>query len=387
MGETVNQYRIQFAIAGTEIPVNLSSFQELSIIENISCKLPTLKFVYSDPLNALVRYPLTDGTKIDIVLHSNNPNDPEPPIQYSFRAVGAKYVPQGKRIFVRCAGVFDRMEYLRKIQKMPEQGNSSDAIKSVLGKNGFGKFDIDSTKDKMWWRPSGQMQFVAGFIKHMAQHGYVDQKSIMSHGVSLDGTFHYKNVAELAKSNGGRIITEVDRVNADNGDIPLMEWEVTSLGGVSNMFSGYGSKIVQEKLDGNADKITDMIMPLLSGALNMDSGLKSIIGSVVNTYLPTNIGNHHDKMYNAQDQNHRGLFQLQSTQVKCTSNQATGVKVYDKIVFRPHLPTTNELFDMVCGSYIVTSKTKYFKRGFYRELYSLSGSGLGNQQGQVGYSS
>jgi hypothetical protein len=374
------------AIGGVEIPVSLSSFQEISMIENVSVKVPTLKFVYSDPINALVKYPLVDGTKIDIVLHSDNPNDPEPPIQYTFRASGAAYEPQGNRIFVRCTGVFDRMEYLRKMQKMPEQGNSSDAIKSVLSKNGFGKFDIDSTKDKMWWRPTGQMQFVSGFVKHIAGHGYVDSKSVMSHGVSLDGTFHYKNVAELAKSNGGRTITEVERVDASNGDIPLLEWKVKSLGGVTNMFSGYGSNIVQEKLDGSAEKISEMAMPLMGGALNMDSSLKGLIGSVVNIYAPTDIGNTHKMMINAQDQNHRGLFQLQSTQITCTSNQASGLKIYDKVIFKPHLPITNEMFDLVVGSYIVTSKTKYFKRGFYRELYTLSGSGLGNENSQVGYS-
>lgn len=386
MAELINQAKVQMAVDGVEVPVSLSSFSEINICENISCKLPTLKFVYSDVTNALVKYPLTDGTKIDIVLHSNNPNDPEQPIKYTFRAAGAEYVPQGKRIIVRCAGIFDRMEYLRKIQKMPEEGNASDAIKAVASKAGFGKFDIDSTKDKMWWRPTGQMQFISGFIKHIAQHGYVDNKSVMSHGVSLDGTLHYKNVAQLAKSNGGRVITEIDRVDLDNGDIPLLEWKIKSLGGVSNMFSGYGSKVVQEKLDGSANKITDMIMPLLGGALNMDSALKGIIGQVANLYVPTNIGNSHEKMIEAQEQNHRGLFQLQSTQVQCTSNMATGLKIYDKVIFRPHLPLTNEVFEMVTGSYIVTSKTKCFKKGFYRELYSLSGSGLGNQQGQVGYS-
>ena len=386
MGAVKNQYRLEMAIGGQEIPVSLSSFSEFSVVENVSVKLPTLKFVYSDPTNLLVKYPLIDGTKIDVVIHSENPNDPEPPVQYTFRAQGAEYTPQGKRIFVRCAGIFDRMEYLRKIQKMPEKGNASDAIKSILGKNGFAKFDIDSTKDMMWWRPTGQMQPVGSFIKHIAQHGFVDNKSVMSHGVSLDGTFHYKNVAELAKSNGGRTIIPYDRVNAGNGDIPLLEWKVKSLSGVSNMFSGYGTKIVQEKLSGSAEKITDMIMPLLGGALNMDSALKSLVGQVANIYAPTDIGNSHKMMLQAQDQNHRGLFQLQSTQATCTSDQATGLKIYDKVMFKPYNPITNELFELVSGSYIVTSKTKCFIRGHYRELYSLSGSGLGNTSSQVGYS-
>lgn len=345
-----------------------------------------LQFVYSDPNNALVRSPLIDDTKIDIVLHSANYADPEPPILFEFRAKGAEYTPMGNRLLVRCAGIFDRMNYLRGIQKMPVQGNSSDGIREVASKAGFGKFNVDSTNDKMWWRPEGQMQFINSFVRHMANHGRQGDQSVMSLGVSDDGTLHYKDVAKLSKQSAGRTITSIDRVNAGNGDIPLIEWVVKSMGGVTNLYSGYGSKIVQEKLDGKADLINGVLVPLLGGALNMNADVAKAVGDISNIYKPTNIGNHYDKFYNAFEQNQRGLQQLQSTQVQCSTNQATGLKIYDVINFQPHLPTTNELFDIVSGSYIVTSKTRHFVGArYYREKFTLCRSGFSNSPGQVGY--
>lgn len=386
MSELHQQHLVLFAVGGKELPVSLSSFQNLSVVENVSTKLPALEFTYSDPNNALIDNPLVDDTKIDIVLHSANYSDPEQPLLFQFRAKGAAYQPHGNRIFVRCAGIFDRMDFLRGIQKMPVEGPSSEGIKKIGSQTGFGKFDIDSTNDKMWWRPEGQMQFKSEFARHMAKHGRASDQSVMSMGVSDDGTLHYKDVAKLSKQSASRRITEVDRVNASNGDIPLIQWNVKSLGGVTNLYSGYGSKIVQEKLDGNADIIDKVAVPLLGGALNMDSGLSKAIGEVSNIYKPTNVGNHYDKFYHAAEQNQRGLAQLQSTIVECTTNQATGVKIYDIIEFRPHLPTTNTLFDLVVGPYIVTSKTRYFVGArYYREKFTLCRAGMGNLKTQVGY--
>jgi len=387
MSEVQHQHLVQMSVSGKEVPVSLSSFQSLAIVENISTKLPAIEFAYSDASNALVDNLLVDDVKMGFVLHSANYNDPEQPLEFIFRAKGAKYVPVGNRTLVTCSGIFDRMEYLRKIQKMPVEGNSSDSAKKIAQQNGFGKFDIDSTNDKQWWRPKGQMQFVESFVRHLVTHGRADEKSVLSLGVSDDGTFHFKNVAKLAEKKGGRRITEVERVNRDNGDIPLLAWQIKSLGGLINTMSGYGSNVVQEKLTGVADIISKVNIPILGGALNMSSAVQGAVQEVVKIYAPTDLGNTHKKFYEAKEQNVRGLQQLQSCSVEFMTNMATGLKIYDVVDFQPHLTTNNELFSAIAGSYIISSKTRYFNKSIYREKFTLVRSGFGAQKGQVGFQS
>lgn len=383
----LEQNLVSFAVEGTEIPVSLSSFKSLSIVENVSQKLPTLSFIYSDPANHLIQNPLVDGAKISVVLHSNVPSDPEQPIQFDFRAMGAEYTPAGNRFTVRCSGIFDKMQYMRKIQKMPIQGTSNEAIKKAASEVGFGKFSMpDSGSDKMWWRPKNQMHYASDFINTIAMHGYSGKKSIMSLGVSDDGTMHYKDIAKLAEGNASRIVTEYDRVNMANGDVPLLAWTVKSMGGATNMLTGYGSEVKQETLTGSAETISDIVMPLFGGSLNMSSSLKDMVGEVSKVFVPTNLGNHHDKYYQAKEQNVRGQQQLQSTKIEFMTNQATGLKIYDVITFKPHNPITNKPLEIFTGNYIITSKTRYFKGAeVYREKFSLCSSGGFNAKGQIGY--
>lgn len=388
MSGIFEQHLISFAVEGREIPVSLSSFRNLSIISNVSQSLPTLQFTYNDPANHLINNPLVDAAKVAIVLHSNVASDPEQPLEFTFRTTGAEYQPSGNRWIVRSAGVFDKMQYLNKIQKMPVNGNSGDALRQVAQGGGFSKFNIPQAgSDKMWWRPKNQMQKIANFASMIATHGRIDDKSVMSIGVGDSGTFHYRNIAKLAESGGGRTVTEFDRYNPSRGDIPLLAWSVKSMGGATNMLTGYGSQVIQEKLTGSADVISSVLTPMLGGALNMSSAAQKGIGDVSRIFAGTSIGNHHDNYYQAKEQNVRGQQQLQSTRIEFMTNMASGLDIYDKVDFKPHNPITNDPMELFSGSYIVTSKTRYFEGArYYREKYTICSNNFGGSEGQVGYS-
>ncbi len=373
------QHLLRLTVDGQDIPINLTSFIELSICSNIATILPTFKFVYRDYGNFLhTKSTLREGSMVGIVMHSAVFSDPEQPNEMVFRVMSTKIQLDGNTLRYTAVGVLDHIDYLRGISNLPETGTSSSVIAKIASSVKL-KPIVDSTSDDMIWRPA--KDFIASFIGQVSSHGYAGASSIMSHAVTDQSELLYKDVGALAKSKGGRSVKAISFANAKSGDIPYLTWEAKSVGGFSNYYYGYGVKIVQELLDGKANLIDSINVPMMGQALNLASDIMSAIGGVRNEYMPADATNQHKKYYEAENQNKRGAA-LFSNVCTFTTHQATALTLYDLVNFYPSLPTSNEISEMLAGRYIVTAKTRYLQQDTYIEKLEISNQGYGGKPGQ-----
>jgi hypothetical protein len=376
------RHLLGLAIDGQDIPMSLSDIMELVIVENVSKRLPAFRLQYKDRTAFLHdNAPISDGSKMGIIMHSGNMNDPESPQDMTFRIMGCEATPAGDAINYRIAGTLDNMKYLRGIAKMPYNDTSNGALKKIAGEVGL-KFEGDSTNDKMPWLPRNQTQFFCDFASFIRVHGRNDSKSAMSIGVTDDGRLLYKDLNRTITKSGGRTIRAAALAQVNKGDIPYVHWEVKNINGFANLMHGQGSQILQEQQSGEAD-LFSLIESLFSGgSLNVSKALGTLLGGeVLKEYVPYDAKNTHDKFYQAKNQNIRGT-QLFSNIVEVLTTQATGLHIYDTVQFEPTLPQTNKTATLYAGSYLVSARTRYIDKKNYFEKIRLQSNtgGSGNNK-------
>lgn len=192
----------------------------------------------------------------------------------------------------------------------------------------------------------------------------------------------YKDLEKLAKSGADVTVVTGDPSRASGNTIVAIGYEILDMSGMYNFLYNYGSKLVQEKMEGSAESFEKFATTMFSNFMSIDKGMKDAVGGLVRSeYLPPDFGNTHKKFHQAEYQNKkgRGLF---SNRVEFTTTQATGLKIYDKFDFRPVLPTNNKISDLWSGNYIVQSKTKFLGTGtqYYEKIRGVS-QGYGSNFG------
>jgi hypothetical protein len=376
--QIADQVTIGFNINGTEIPIQMGSFSELSVCENIQTKLPTMEFQISDPSTLLHDVVgLGDGSIVTITLHSDYGFDNGPPQSVPYLVMGTKMEIPGAKLLYTCNGVYNAPIYLGGMPTKAYTGTSSSVISTLASEAGLGVKSTDQTNDSQNWLPSRENY--SDFIHNIADHGYVDANSIMSLGVNDSGQIIYKNLTTLATAPPSRVIMSGDPTMISEGIIPCTGYEVTNLAGLGNFMYNYGTKLVQEKLTGLAQTFSQYTATMFSNFLNMSSAVKGLIGGAVRSeYLPHDMGNQHDKYFDAEYQNRRGR-QLFTTTVKVYTANSSGLDLYDVVTFIPILPVggdgAGEISASLTGNYIVTAKTKFISGLKYAECLELMAQG------------
>lgn len=370
------RHLLGLSVDGQDIPMTMSDIMELTIVENVSKRLPAFRLQYKDRSGFLHdTAPISDGSKMGIIMHSGNMDDPESPQDMTFRIMGCEAVPSGNAIDYRIAGTLDSMKYLRGIAKMPYNDTSKGALSKIAKEVGL-KFDGDSTNDKMPWLPRNQTQFFCDMASFIRVHGRASAKSAMSLGVTDDGRLMYKDLNKAVTQNGKRTIRPPNIANLNNGDIPCLHWEVKNINGFANLMHGQGAQVIQEKQTGEADFLSLIESLFSGGSLNVSSALGKILGGqVLREFVPADLGNTHEKFYQAKNQNIRGT-QLFSNIVEVLTTQATGLHIYDTVTFEPTLPSTNKIATLYAGQYVVSARTRYIDRkNYYEKLRLQSNTG------------
>lgn len=375
------QVTITLSVNGTPIPVTGSSFLNLSIIQSTTQKLPTYEFTFKDPDNSLHDLvQLVEGAKVSIVLHSANGRDKEGPYETTFRCMGSRAQIQGNSLTFLSSGVYDSAKFLGGVVKKAESGTSSDVIGKLAKECGLKFKGLDGANDKMVWMPSRQT--FCDFIHKIASNGYANEKSVTSLGVTDKGVLLYKDLTTLAKQGADVKVVTGDPSKASGNTIVAVGYEILDMSGMYNFLYNYGSKLVQEKMEGTAESFEKYAATMFNNFLSIDKGMKEAVGNLVRSeYLPPDYGNTHKKFHQAEFQNKkgRGLF---SNRVEFTTTQATGLEIYDKFDFQPVLPTNNKISELWSGNYIVQSKTKFLGTGtqYYEKIRGVS-QGYGSNFG------
>jgi hypothetical protein len=373
--EVAGQVLVKFAVDGKELPLGIGSFLHLSIIENITNKLPTLKFVFNDPNNLLHDVAtLTDSSKVTVVLHSDNGFDQGQPYEITFRIIGTKLTIKGARLLYTASGVYDSSKYLAGLVKKSYKGTSSKVIGQLAGECGLKPQTAESVSDSMSWLPN-RITY-SDFVHSVCDHGYASDKSIMSVGITDRGNLVYKNLETLAKASPVRLVRSGSPDQVIEGFLPCIGFEVTNLSGMNNFLYNYGLKLVQEKMEGTAEQFADYAASLITSSfLSMSSSIKDAVGGAVRSeYLPHDMGNQHKNYYKAEYQNRRGR-QLFSNRIEFKTANSSGLQLYDLVYFEPILPTSNVVSRLLTGKYIVTAKNRYLAGNQYFEKIQIASQG------------
>lgn len=367
-----DQVTIALAVDGTDIPVGLSSFSKFEMCENIATKLPTIEFEINDPLNFFSELTqLKDGSIVTGLLHSDCGYDYGQPQSTDYLVQGTSLEIHGNALHYLCNGIYNAPKYLAGNVTKSYKGTSADVLGQLIGECGLTLKAADGTNDSMAWLPSRESYH--DFIRNIVDHGHVDDKSIMSHGVTSQGEVIYKNLTTLATQAPSKIIASGSPDMITQGIIPCIKYKVINMAGMSNFTYNYGLKLVQEKMTGLAQDFSSFAATLFnSDGLDLSSSIKDAIGGFVRSeYLPHDFGNTHDNMYQAEYQNRRGK-QTFTTKVEVTTLNSSGLNIYDVVEFRPILPTNNQLAEFLVGNYIITAKTKYLAGNQYSERLELA---------------
>lgn len=375
------QVQIKMTVNGTDVPVTGSSFQSLSIIQSTTQKLPTLEFTFKDPDNSLHDLTqLVEGAKIGIVLHSDNGRDKGKPYEVMFRCIGSRAMIQGNQLIFTASGIYDSAKFLGGVVTKAEKGTSADVVSKLAKECGLKADCLKNAADSMVWMPVRQTY--SDFIHKIIAHGHAGDKSVTSVGVTDKGVLVYKDLTTLAKEGADVTVVTGDPSKASGNTIVAVGYEIVDMAGMHNFLYNYGSKQVQEKMDGSAQGFDKYMATMFDNFLSIDKGIKSAVGNLVRSeYLPPDYENTHKKYYEAENQNKkgRGLF---TNKVEFTTTQSTGLELYDKFNFQPILPTNNKISELWSGNYIVQAKTKFLGTGtqYYEKIRGVS-QGYGSNVG------
>lgn len=371
-----DQYFMDMQIAGKQIPVNHTTVQTMSVIQNALIHVPTLEVTFLDVDGRLAKTPVSDGEQVEIMFgHSLRMDNVEP---INFRMFGPPSLrPVEGGSLVSFKAMLDAPKYLRGMVDKSYKGTASDVIKQVAGEVGL-TADVHSTQDKQVWLP--QRKPFSSWIAHVVDHAYAGAQSAMVHGVTETKKLLFKDLSKLANEPGKKKLVYG---NYKPGQIMVLDYEVVPKAGVMNNWIGYGSRTVQQGLDGVIKDLDKVDVTRLSSSLEMSSAVKNLVGAVRSEFSPLNAGNVHEKFFDAFHQNRR-IKSTFSLDIHVLTPQFTDLHLYDTCDLELMDPSSRTPNSNYSGTYIVTGKVRYIQGTRYWEKLTLTSQGKnGSVEGMV----
>lgn len=380
-----NYSYVQVYFNGMEVPITNSTVLELSIVQNILIKVPTLKLVLKDVTGATASdYPISDGMPITVLLGSGTSDDT--PVACNFRQFGSPIgTGDSQAHLIILYAVLAAPKYLYGECKTAFTGTSASVLTSMATECSL-LSSCDATSDTMTWLPMRKRWCdTAQFI---AQHGWASNTSNMVLAVNEQGTLIYRNVTTAMVASP----TVAIYINSPAPDstsaitnIQAMDYSFSSLEAVSNAMGGYGSTTIQEAQDGSLEENMQVTATRLATKFGINSDIKGSItamssgayGVTFTEYVPPDCGNTHTNYAMAINQNRR-LQALFSIRTKVLVQAVTNLDLLDVANLVIYNPVTREADDTHSGVYVVTAKTRYISGNRYFEKLTLETTGRGS---------
>lgn len=359
-----DQLTIGLTINGQVYPLNGGAFEEISVVQNAICNLPTFQAILKDSSGQLIdNFSIKDGTPIKIVMGNSSGVR-----TMNFRVYGQPIVQplQGDYI-TKLVGYLDFPVYLLGLISSKEFfGTSGSIVGSIASDCGFKNLDIDVTDDSMLW--NFPFKTYANFIKYLTKYAYASNTSAFSSGVSLDSTLHFKDIAALVKGNPKTLFYWGKPSDTSIPNYPALLYKIKTLSGIMNKFAGYSMGQNQEQLDGSYEELKTVNATRQSNYLDMNKEIKDTIGNTRIEYFPPDCGNTHSSYEVAKHQNSRILSTF-STLVEFVTDEFTDVKLFDLCKWEAMNTVTRDLNISYSAPYLVcASRATATKLGFYEKI-------------------
>jgi len=357
------QWNMALSIGGRDYPANPTTVKELFWFESIHQNLPSLSLKIQDTDGSFTTISSAgDGVPIEITLGDG---DFSGETTARFNIQGPPQITHGAGYNeIKINAVLDVMPYMRKVATGLMEGSSSSVLAQLASQVGL-SFEGDTTSDQMVWLPNNKT--IAGFVRHVANHGWVSDGSCMVTAVTDQGKLLYKNI--MAPQYSGETF-------GYGGQRTIVDWDATSNAMVTNHNRGYGSTSFGFDAEGVLKEIGKITFNMFSGFLGLSEANVNSLGDLGGRLdsLVRTAGNSHEKYAEAMHQNKR-LRAMFSTDLNVLVAEHTDSQLLQGVHATPIDFTTLKPSPTLTGPYILTSRTKSLVRSKYIERMTFTTSG------------
>lgn len=360
---------LEVKVNGVDLELNPSLINHFYIINNIHQQLPTINFSFRDKIGRFLDQSMGDGSMIQVQIGVPDHH------MYSglnFRVMGMPSVtPAGSINHIKLNGVFNRVNYLKKIVDKSYEGTSATTIARIASEVGLIP-DVDQTLDQMVWLPNRTP--LAQYVQHVMERSYAGDANAMLTAVTDSGKLRYKGLTQIIQSSTEKVLSS----DPEQGH-PILYWGTESKAPAANSAGGYGMTSIGQNLDGSIFEMNKVSMKMMSGALStISSSIQGLIGGVgarINVLAPL-AGNTHNKWYEGIHQNTR-IKSTYGFDVEVLTDLPTQLELLDAPMLIPFNKGTGKVATEYVGRYIVTALTRFITHNRYFEKICLTAQGVG----------
>jgi len=360
---------LEVTVGGRDLALDPSIINHFYIINNIHQQLPTINFSFKDSTGAHLDSGMGDGAPITVSIGVPGKHMYD---GLTFRMIGMPNVdPAGSINNIKINGIFDRLNFLKKVVDKPYIGTSATAIAQIAVEVGLIP-DVDQTMDAMAWLPNRTS--LAQYAQHIMERSYAGAANAMIMAVTDSGKLRFKGLNQIIQGSVGKILAS-DPLKGH----PMLWWGTDSKAPASNSVGGYGMTTIGQMLDGSVFEGNKVAATMMSGALSSISsviqGAVGELGSRINVLAPL-AGNTHDKWYEAIHQNQR-VKSSYGFDMEVLTDLPAMLDLLDAPTVLPINQGTGELAKNYAGKYMVTALTRLITHNRYLEKIVLTAQGAG----------
>lgn len=345
-----------------EYNLEQAAFSKLIIVSNKRTYIPSFQLDIYDIRGTLDTNTLVDGTLVTIhVGRSASHFD-----TYEFRLYKLVKNPSPSTPSYTLLGYLNFPKWFMQTLTAPINGTSSDVLKQLAEMSGL-KHELDMTSDSMTWLPTNKT--ICAFARYVGWRGYIDERSSMSLGLTLDGCLRYKNLTLLPKD--GQLFTFGGAPNA----ITVLDARAINNSGQANLTGGYNHATLPQTVEAVSDRKTrDKVDVKRQGqSLQINKSLKNSVEKGRVDVGLVNGGNTHANWEHALYQNLRiaGTY-TNGVELLIDTMTDKSLDVLSTILYEAYQqPSTglNTIDQKQRGSFVVTAKVIYIDQGNYFQKF------------------
>jgi hypothetical protein len=359
---------IGLEINGVEYPLEKNVFQKAVLVSNKRMSVPTCEITFGDLTNRInTEVTLADG--VPLIIHiGRDRNDYD---SYYYRVYNYKRDMAGSMSVYTIVGYVDSPAWFLQAWKKPIEGTSSKVLETMLSTCGL-KSDCDPTNDDMLWLPGNERTCM--FARSIAERGYLDDKSCLSLGMTLDGTFKYKNLTTLPTTGPTFTVGSIENT------VNVISSKYLISSGYGNSIGGYKHLVRPQVIREFKDKIDQLSVKRKTQTLQLNDEIRGMLQKGRIDFGDIDAGNVHKNWDKARYQNLRTAM-IYSMGVELMIDQRTPINLdlFSPFLYEAYDPPATgaaKLTEQYRCVYYITAKVIYLEGGNYFEKFQGYTTGI-----------
>ncbi len=356
------------SIDGTDYPFEKNGFQKLTMVSNKRMSTATCELVFSD-LTGIINKDITLADGVTLVIKLGRDSDSYD--TYSYRVYNYTRGSHRSAPMYTVYGYFNAPKWFLGSWKKPIEGTSSAAVSKIATDCGL-RIDADQTNDDMLWLPGNERS--CQFVRSIAERGYLDSKSCMSIGMTLDGIYKYKNLTTLPTT--GRLFAWGHLPDSVN----VVDAHYITASGYGNAIGGYRHSVRPQLLREAADRLENVEVQRKTQSFLQNAEVKQLLATGRIDFGDVDCGNVHKYWDKARYQNIRTAM-MYGMGIELMTDQRTplDLDLFSPVTYKPLEPPGNgsiENIEQYASVYYITAKAIYLEQANYFEKHQMYSTGI-----------